>query len=284
MKLKNIKWFKSIVLLGIIFVSCNDGEPELVADASINDEVVTTITEDDITEDVENIVDDYFYFDTDMAAKSATVDEKKPSYLNCSVKTIVIDGTTKTVTLDFGEGCTMPNGNILKGKIIITHTVDITAASIVANLTYVDFYVNDTSIEGQSSILKVKENEQGNPQSTITFEKKITWADGTFVSKTGVKVKEWIEGYDTRDWEDNVFLITGNWAANYNNEITISATVIDALRREATCKYIVSGVLKVEKNNAVGTINFGDGTCDNLAIYTDDSGNETEITLKGKGF
>ena len=36
----------------------------------------------------------------------------------------------------------------------------------------------------------------------------------------------------------------------------------------------------VKRPDKEGTIDFGDGTCDNLAVFTDDEGNETEIKLK----
>ena len=57
---------------------------------------------------------------------------------------------------------------------------------------------------------------------------------------------------------------------------------MEALKRDMSCRFIVSGILKIERPNMEGTIDFGDGNCDNVATFTDDEGNETEIKLKRK--
>lgn len=273
------------LVVSLFLISCSDNESVLMTDSLSPDDVISVIASDDVSNDVESIIDDYFEFDEELSSKSSEeVDFKKPDFLNCRIKTIVKEGDTKTVTLDFGEGCELPNGNILKGKIIIVHQIDTSAPTLIITYTFENFYVNDLSIEGGSTIIKTKQNDNGNPEYSISFEKTITWPDGEFVVKKGTKKREWVEGFDTREWLDNVYLITGNWESTFNDGSVCSATITEHLRREATCKYIVSGIISLVKNENTGTLNFGDGACDNKAIFTNHLGEESEITLRGKMF
>ena len=202
---------------------------------------------------------------------------------DCVVKTVEMDGTTRTVTFDFGEGCEFPNGHIIAGKIIISHEYDVDAMTMTVTQTYEGFTFNDVTVEGQNTIVRTKENENGNPQSVKTMNVTMTWLDGETASRVGTKTREWIEGYDTREWGDNVFEITGSWTTTFKDGTVVSATIITPLRREMACRFIVSGVVELTKNDVTGMLDYGDGTCDNVAVYTDADGVETEITLRKRG-
>lgn len=281
MKNKYVKFIAVIAFGSFLLSSCNEGESDMATAQISSQEAIDLVAVVDVSEDAESIVDDYLAFETGISAKSE-IAEKTPQFLDCRVKTIVIEGKTKTVTIDFGDGCEMPNGNVLKGKIIITHQVDEASPSLTIKTSYENYYVNDLKVEGGSTIVRTKSNENGNPQSSIVFEKKVTWAEGEFKLETGNKVKEWVEGYNTRDWKDNVSLTTGNWSTTFKDGTVCSVTITEPLRREATCRFIVSGIVDLVKGERTGTINFGDGTCDEIAIFTNQLGEEKEIKLRSK--
>ena len=282
-----IKYFKLIVFLAVsslFLISCSNNDSDVVSEQISTDEALAIVEADDVSEDVGNLIDDYFAFEEGVSAKSESVENGGPKFLDCLTKTIVIKGTLVTVTLDFGDQCELPNGNIVSGKIIIRHELDKEAHSRTINFSYENFFFNNLSVEGSSTMVKVKENENGNPQSTFTFEFKVTWPEDVFVTRNGTKVREWIEGFDTRHWGDNVYLITGNWVTTFKDGSVCSATIIEPLRREAACRFLVSGIVDLVKKERTGTINFGDGTCDNKAIFTNALGEEKEITLRGRMF
>ncbi len=74
-----------------------------------------------------------------------------------------------------------------------------------------DFYFNEKNIEGSKTILKQRSNENGNPQFTHTLDLTIIWPNGVEASHEGTKIREWVEGFGSGIWSDNVFEITGNW-------------------------------------------------------------------------
>jgi len=284
MKISNFKLLAVLFVSTILLFSCNDNDEALnVSEQISTDEAIAVAEADDVSDEVNNIIDDFFVATEDLS-KSTETEGKIYDFLPCLTKTIVLTETTKTVTLDFGEGCELPSGNVLSGKIIMSYAIDTDVRSLTITHTYENFYFNEINIEGGNSIVRVRENENGNPESTITFNTTLTWPDGIFASREGTKTREFAEGSDTRTFGDNVFLITGNWSATFKDGTVVSANVLEPLRREMACRFIVSGVLELEKGDRVGTLDFGDGSCDNIAILTNQDGEEFEVTLRGRMF
>ncbi|WP_457609905.1 hypothetical protein [Lutibacter sp.] len=283
MKILNLKLLLFLVVGSFLFTSCNNSENIDLSESISADETNIFVEADNISDEVNNVIDDFFVEES-LGARSEDNNPTDISSLGCMTRTVVVEGTIKTVTLDFGDGCELPNGTVLSGKIILVHAVDTDVKSLIVTYTFENFYFNELNIEGENTVVRVRENENGNPQSTLTVNMKITWPDGEFASRRGTKVREWIEGYDTRTFGDNVFLITGNWTTTFKNGTILSATIIEPLRREMACRFIVSGVVELQKNNRNGSLNFGDGRCDNKAIFTNEEGEEFEVTLRGKMF
>ena len=281
MKILSPKLLVLFVISGFFLGSCNKSETVDLNESITADELNILAKVDDVTDEVANIIDD-FLVETEDFSKSSDQEAKIENLLPCVIKTIVLTTTTKEVTLDFGEGCELPSGNVLSGKILMSYALDSDEKSLTVTHKYENFYFNEISVVGSNSIVRVRENGQGNPQSSITFGTTLTWPNGVYASREGIKVREWIEGVDTRTFGDNVFLVSGNWSAIFRDGTSVSAKVLEPLRREMACRFMVSGLLELQKNNRKGTFSFGDGSCDNIAIFTNSEGVETEITL-GRG-
>ncbi len=270
----------AVVLLGLVLTGCNDNneiQEELKSEVI---DVKTTETQaevDNISEDVNVIIEEtYLNEEFSDLRKTQTI---KDRYLpDCVTITVVLVQNMKTTTIDFGDGCELRNGNFVSGTIILNYERDPEAATRIISYTFEDFYFNYKNVAGGGTILRERSNENGNPQSTKTFEITVTWPDESFASKEGVKVREWIEGVGTGTWGDNVFLITGNGTFTKKDETILSAEVIEPLRRELACKFLVSGIVNLTKNENTAVLNYGNGDCDDLAIVTI-NGEEHEIHL-----
>ena len=162
--------FKTAFLLaflvgGFFFVSCEDGEvinaPE-IAEVITEDETIAIVEADDVSDELDNLIDDYL-FEDGLSSKDELASKNEGDRGNgrpdCVVKTVEMDGTTRTVTFDFGEGCEFPNGHIIAGKIIISHEYDVDAMTMTVTQTYEGFTFNDVTVEGQNTIVRTKENE-----------------------------------------------------------------------------------------------------------------------------
>ena len=269
----------AIALLMLVFTGCNESDTiiEEPANEAIDLKAAETEAEiDKVSDETSAIIEEAFLMEEFPETKSHSTDRYLP---DCVTITIVIVQNMKTVTIDFGEGCELRNGNFVSGKIIMEYEKDPEAATKMITYAFEDFYFNGKKVEGGGSILRERSNENGNPQSTKTFDVTVTWPDNTFANKNGVKVREMIEGQGTFAWGDNVFLITGNWEFTRRNGTILSAKVVEALRRELACKFLVSGILELNKNENNAILNYGDGECDDLATVSINGGEEREIHL-----
>ncbi|MDO9261869.1 MAG: hypothetical protein Q7U08_08010 [Flavobacteriaceae bacterium] len=282
--MKQTKFFFGILslflLVGLVFTNCQgDDEINTFTKAPISVEDAQVVADgDEVTEGITDLVDQLYMEDGMMGNRI----EFTSFFPNCGTRTVKWDAAEvmKTVTIDFGDGCTLPNGNIVKGKIIIVFNKNRDLLSHTITVTYNNFYFNNKKVEGTTSIERLLANANGNPQSTVKVDLKITFADGLYIERKSERVREMIEGKDTLGiWGDNVFLITGKWTTVFRNGDIHKGEIVIPLRREMSCRFIVKGSIKVQRNERIGTIDFGNGECDNKATFTNDNGEVKEILL-----
>ena len=266
-----------------LFASCTNEEEEPIVEAS-SEELITVAelqASDEtemISEEVSTIAEDVYASDEiSLTGKN----EYSSDYLpECVTITTVVTDTTREKTIDFGEGCELPNGNVLSGIIYLSYAKDMEAASKTIALTLENFTFNDVAVEGSADIVRVRSNDNGNPQGTVNASFEATWPNGDTASFTGTRTREWIEGFGTGFWGDNVFLITGKRTYIGRLGNVYMKEVITPLRRELACRFIVSGILEISRNDNTASLDFGDGSCDAKGILTQPDGMETEIFLR----
>lgn len=278
MKLQSIsRAFSLLFLASFLFLGSCSSNDELGLDNELQlktEEVEEIVQADDISSEVEEVLEDDIY-DVGLSSKGST----SSSVANCVTRTVETTANSKTVTLDFGEdGCETKRGKILKGKLIIAYVK--TDLGYSKTVSFDGFSVNDNTVEGGMSVERLKENANGNKQSTITVDIKITMTTGVEISRKGEKVREMIEGGDTKERGDDVFSISGNWESVNRDGVVKKVVITTNLIRKFACKFIVSGVVELSKDDKQYTLDFGDGECDNKAILTDAEENSREISLR----
>ena len=277
MNLRKISKVFNVVFLSTIFflVSCSSNdELNLNSNEELTvQEVENIIMADDVSSEIEEVLED-----DSLDYGLVTRGSNGSSIADCVTRTVETTSTSVIVTLYFGDGCETKRGKILAGKVIIEYVK--TNEGFSKTVSFEGFSVNENQVTGGLSIIRVKENSNGNPQSTITVDVKVTLTTGVEITRKGERVREMIEGAETKDRGDDVFSITGNWESVNRNGVVRKAVVTTNLIRKFACKFIVSGVVEITKKDRVYTLNFGDGECDNKAILTDANGNTKEITLR----
>lgn len=269
------------------FISCSSDETrqDVSAKTISNDEIVTNSKIDASIDDVSNIAEDQFITQQNSSKKATgTIKSFLPE---CAIITTVLKDNTWTKTIDFGStGCTLSNGNILKGKITISFTNDFTSSEHTIMYSFEDFYHNGNKIQGSKSIsISQKATDllaTVHPVSVSTIAMTITFEDGKIHKRTGTLTKEMIEGFDTWfNWDDNTFVITGSGETTFANGDKISSEIKLPLQFTMSCKnpFPVKGSISITKNEANAIIDFGNGECDNLAVITREGVSE-EIQLK----
>ncbi len=184
----------------------------------------------------------------------------------------------KIMTLDFGTGCTGFDGLTRKGKIIATLSGPIRTAGTSITISFDNYSVNDFKLEGEFSITN---NSGGNGLSftTQTTNGKLTYPGGAiYYTHSGNHTLTQTAGAGTPSFLDDNFSLTGTGttSSSLGNNLTVNITT--PLLKKATCANVVSGMEQFTYNNINGSLDFGDGSCDNLATLTIGSYHQT-VTL-----
>ncbi|MBV7269227.1 hypothetical protein [Winogradskyella luteola] len=287
--MKNFNAFKkaalSFAVLGLVFTSCSDDNETTESEVQDTIEVQRSAEIDQIDTVLGDLIINAYEEQEQTAGKpTSTIDERDTiAYAkdipDCVTITVVAQQGYRQVTLDFGtEGCVI-NEHLIQGQIVFDYTRDPEAQQIMINYNLVDFYFDAKNVIASRSILRELSNENGNPQFTHDLSVTVIWPNGVQASREGTRVREWVEGFGSGVFSDNVFEITGNWTATFVNGNTHTYEVIVPLRREVTCAYFVSGSFDVQRTNFGGIFDFGNGDCDNQATFTFNNGTEIPITL-----
>lgn len=269
----------AILSFALILTGCSDeNDDKVVTQTDFVAQAKTSTEVDAITDDLLSIIETEY---NNQNATGRTTQGAQDFLPECVTITSTINGGNWETVLDFGNtGCAMPNGNILKGVITITGSTNFEAMSQTINYSFDGFYHNNRLIEGDRYVVRVLQNANGNPQSTIELNLSVTFPNGEVVTRTGNRVWEWTEGVDTiLNPLDNVYLVTGEWVTTFpNNALTTEIT--SALKIQMTCSNIVQGVVNFSTNNNTLVLDYGNGNCDNLATIAINGGAESTIILE----
>lgn len=256
-----------LITAWLAFPSCEKSKQEAVETADI-EESVKMATADDLFDEVEEIADQAWEKGTVLLKDG---DADRPHLGDCVTITVDTTAIPRVMTIDFGEtNCFCNDGKYRRGQIIVTFTGRYRRIGAVITHTFNNYYVNDNHVEGTKVMTNLGLNENGFMQFKHEVTGSITFiADGKVLSWTSLKTRTWIEGRETPRWRDDVFLIEGGSTASSSTGGSHVREITNPLRRELNCKWFVSGtVLTTPAVRPERLLDFGDGTCDNLATLT----------------
>lgn len=266
-------------------ISCETEESDAI---ETNQEEVITTAELQFSDESELIAEETAQVAEEVYMEDEALLISKGSYVSdylpeCVTVTTVVTELTREKTIDFGEGCTLPNGNTLAGIIKLSYAKDPEMAQKTLDLSLTGFSFNGVAVEGSASILRQRSNANGNPQSSVSANYDLTWPSGDTASYDGNRSREWVEGVGTGFWGDNVILIEGSATYTGRAGNTYSKAITQTLRRELSCRFIVSGEVTFSRNANSASLDFGDGSCDAKGIFTNAQGESKEVFLRRFG-
>lgn len=187
----------------------------------------------------------------------------------------------KTITLDYGDSTLLRNGTVLSGVIEIYISAAPNTDGFEKTVTYDNFGVDSVNISGEVSMTFTGDNETESIH-TISSSLTITLPDGSTIIREGEKVREWLSGLDTPlDQSDDTIQVTG-YALVTTDTTSYKVEVTTPLIKVGDCRHFVSGIIDYSEDGVVfASVNYGDGTCDDVATLTKD-GETIEIDLSGQ--
>ena len=187
-----------------------------------------------------------------------------------------------TITLDYGDSTELRNGKVLSGIITIEITGDKNTDGAKRVVTYNDFTVDSVSVAGTMTELFTGDKDSTkiiSTAGTLVF----TLADGSTITRTSEKNREWLSGLDTPlEHDDDVIQVTGKVETTTSAGESFSKTISVALLKNDSCKDYVQGIVQyIQNGTMVAELNYGDGECDGIATLTTSDGETVEIDLSG---
>lgn len=193
-------------------------------------------------------------------------------------------GDTVTKTIDFGAGCTLNSGNVVSGRIVISFVFQPGATSHTINYSFDNFFHNGIAFNGDKTFTRTMTTApNAHPIVTMTMDLTATLPNGAVYRRVGNRVREIIEGFGDAVLANNVYQITGSWVTTGPNGGTQTSTITTPLNVKMSCMAVnkpllVSGIITIVRNTNSATLDFGDGTCDNLAVLNV-NGNNYNIVI-----
>ncbi|TAL63395.1 MAG: hypothetical protein EPN88_12360 [Bacteroidetes bacterium] len=278
------KFFLMIAALAMLsFSSCkkDSGSIEQATVDMADDDAVA----DNVFEDVFSTADNATII---LDAMGKSIEAKSETTVTDSCPVISITHPTGSVwpiliTVDFGISCTGIYDNTRSGKILIEVTGPRMHVGSKATITFVDYYFNGIKVEGTKVLENMGYNSNQNLVISVKLTNgKLTLPDGKVIERSVDHQREWIAGLLTKNIWDDECLITGTATGKNINGIAYTNTIMTALHWTRACRFIVSGVVKIERAEVLPVeIDYGTGDCDAKAVVTR-NGESKEILLKNK--
>ena len=280
--------------LAIAMVSCTKNEDDnstiTAEEAGINAKL--DIANDDVA-DIVSKEEESTYSNT---LNGRTTEDANATLSACATITRVpafgtpiTPGTLVTKTIDFGTTpCVLDNGNYVSGKIIITFTYQPTAPSHTITYTFDNFRHNAILFVGNKTFTRIMTvataTSPSHPIVTMNMDVTATFPNGNSYTRVGQRIREIIAGFDTpASWTDNIYSVTGSWSTTYPNTSIQYSTITSPILVKLSCiavnkPLLVQGVITFVRNDNTATLDYGNGDCDNLAVFTI-NGNSYNIVI-----
>lgn len=200
--------------------------------------------------------------------------------LKCATVTIVRDtASTKewpigTITISFDSATCSNKGVVRSGEIIIHFSGHRYSPGATRSITFNKYIRNKHEIEGTYTIKNVSISDTSNLKFQVTLVGgKVTFPDGTTITREQDITHEWIRS--SNPINDKWLRLTGGTAHgtgrkghSYSMEILKDLVITRACEVNNDVEIPVSGEKKVTTDSKEFTLDYGDGTCDNIVTVT----------------
>ena len=259
------KYFLLFGTMVLLITSCStdeDNGPD--SDEQFTATELQTILEtDDAAGSVDTIVADLFA----QGSSSAKIASKEAN--DCYSAVYTDTGFTATF-----NNCALNGTENINGTLTVTYAAEGESFSYAA--TFTDFYVGTIKLNGTRSYALIGDASQNAISFSVTSTMTVEMEDGSTISEEGTKTFGFAFGDSA---ENSVYTWDGEWTLEIDGD-TYSVSVTDTLEGNLSCGYLTSGTMDINKNGLEVTVDFGDGSCDDIATIIYPNGATEDVSLK----
>jgi hypothetical protein len=280
--LQALKSNLNVLFIGLsltLLVSCNNDETTPAFSSEDIEDANVDAIEDSYFDDGDDLVEEAFTSsDQDLSGGRVSTDER----LICATLTRTGTKSEGILRVDFGDGCTGPRGNVRAGAIVVTHSGDWRAAGSKWSFSYENYSVNGVQLEGERTVTIVSTSDSLVVSDVTLVGGKITWPDGRVATREVNRRRE-------HERHENHLLdrliIYGTAQGTFRNGRGYSIEILERLIYRRACGVEgviipVSGVKLIKHGDRELTVDYGDGTCDNIVLLTNKNGESYRYEVK----
>ncbi len=265
----------SLSLLTLIgLAACSEVETP-IAEAEITaEEIAVAQGEEDLDvsiEDAEEIAMEALEM-TDGSTDRRIFSNPTHAILSASCAVVTHDSIAKTITIDFGTGCTGADGKVRAGIVLITYTQRLWIPGASVSVALANYSVDGKAIEGTKTLTNVSANLLAPiSMNTTLVGGKVTWPNGTFATRDYTRTRTWVRAINPINDEFQVVgQVTGMTRSGENYSMNIISTVI--YKRKCRLQGVgiaVQGLKSLQRDSKPNLlIDYGDGQCDSFITLT----------------
>jgi hypothetical protein len=192
----------------------------------------------------------------------------------CPNVTLTPSGSTfpKTLTIDYGTGCTTSSGKTASGKIIAvfsgkTRLLGGTVSMTFQNFVYKGYTLGGTYLVTYTTASNLTAQITNGTLATPDGKNLTYQATFTFMQTEGASTTYLTNG--EAGILDDVYAITGSASGKDATNVNYTMTILTPLVKKLNCEWIVSGSVELKvTGQATKKLDFGTGNCDNAATLT----------------
>ena len=261
--MNSFKYLLVGMTLFFAFSCSDDQENPVVQEQTVSSTEVKTILDvDSQSGAIDEIITDLF--ENGQSGKSAKMED-------CYIAEY--SDTGYSVTFD---DCSVDGSENISGSLSVTYKVGEEESAFTA--TYTGLSVGEIVINGTRDFTITEGSEQGSFSFAIVSDMSIKLADGSLIEESGAKNFTFV--FDGENFENSTLEIDGDWTVKADGNTYVVNITTPLATNILSCGYVSKGVMNLNKNGLGVSIDFGDGTCDDVATMTYPDGTTEEISLK----
>ena len=260
---KFFQFSKPLILLftlGLFVASCSDDQEDPVNEEELTQTELRTIVETDaIAASADTILADLYSTGINPSGRNAT---------ECYEVTYTETGYTAVF-----NNCVLNGTDNANGTVTVVYSTEPGTAAFTA--TYVDFYVGNVKLNGTRSFTLIADPNQSSISFSVSSDMTAEFSDGEVISESGSREFTFTFGDSL---ETSTYALTGSWELEVGENV-YTVNITSALSGNLGCAYLTSGSMTVNKNGLEVGVDFGDGSCDDIATIIYPNGATEEVTL-----
>lgn len=247
--------------------------------AEDSDDATSDVVDDASQDDAEDLSMTALVTETSEGGKIAETDER----LTCATITRTGDKASGVIRIDFGDGCKDKRGRTRRGAIVVTYTGYWAEAGSSWVMTFDNYFVDNVLLAGTRNVVNVTTDTLRRRFQVDMEDGVVTWPDGRIARRRVHHIRE-----HERD-NNNILMrliIYGTAEGNHRNGRGYQIEILEPLiyTRECAAEGVfipVQGVKLIKHGNRQITIDYGDGTCDNVVTLINVNGRKKDIRVIG---